>query len=134
VAGNPVPTLEDLRFLLFDPGPESQEAGKQLWNRRHERTIGVHPPSSPQAAQAQSAALRSWYGDGPNRYDELTRIAQPTLVVHGHRDIMLPTMNAFILSRHIPDAQLIIYPKSGHGALFQYPALFVAHTQLFLDH
>jgi hypothetical protein len=42
---------------------------------------------------------------------------QPTLVVHGHHDIMLPTMNAFFLSQHIPDAQLIIYPKSGHGAL-----------------
>jgi pimeloyl-ACP methyl ester carboxylesterase len=44
---------------------------------------------------------------------------QPTLVVHGHRDIMLPLMNAFVLSQHIPNAQLIIYPKSGHGALFQ---------------
>jgi pimeloyl-ACP methyl ester carboxylesterase len=46
---------------------------------------------------------------------------------------MLPTMNAFILSQHIPDAQLIIYPKSGHWALFQYPTLFVQHTELFLD-
>ena len=133
VAGNPVPTLEDFLFLFFDPAPESQAAGRRFWNRRHERTVGVDPPSSPQAAQAQSAALRTWYDDGPNRYDELKRIVNPTLVVHGHNDIMLPTINAFILSQHIPDAQLIIYPKSGHGALFQYPTLFVQHTQLFLD-
>jgi hypothetical protein len=43
------------------------------------------------------------------------------LVVNGHNDIMIPTINSFTLSQHIPDAQLIIYPDSGHGSLFQYP-------------
>jgi pimeloyl-ACP methyl ester carboxylesterase len=37
------------------------------------------------------------------------------------------------LSQHIPNAQLIIYPKSGHGALFQYSTLFVQHTRMFLN-
>jgi pimeloyl-ACP methyl ester carboxylesterase len=31
------------------------------------------------------------------------------------------------ISQHIPRAQLIIYPDSGHGVLFQFPELFVAH-------
>jgi pimeloyl-ACP methyl ester carboxylesterase len=57
----------------------------------------------------------------------------PTLVVNGNDDIMVPTINSFTLSQHIPNAQLIVYPDSGHGALFQYPELFVAHTKLFLD-
>ena len=133
VAGNLTPTLEDFLFLFFDALPVSQAAGRSFWQRRHERTVAVDPPSSPQNAQAQSAALRAWYESGEKKYDELKRIAQPTLVVHGHRDIMLPTVNAYNLSQHIPDAQLIIYPKSGHGALFQYPTLFVEHTEMFLD-
>jgi len=34
---------------------------------------------------------------------------------------------------HIPNAQLIICPGSGHGSPFQDPALFLAHARLFLD-
>jgi hypothetical protein len=63
----------------------------------------------------------------------LKTIKQPTLVVNGNDDIMVPTINSFTLSQHIPNAQLIVYPDSGHGALFQYPELFVAHTKLFLE-
>jgi pimeloyl-ACP methyl ester carboxylesterase len=59
--------------------------------------------------------------------------AVPTLVVSGKNDIMVPTINSFTLCQHIPNAQLIIYPDSGHGALFQYPKLFVTHTTIFLD-
>src|SRR6266851_3064842 len=54
-------------------------------------------------------------------------------VINGTRDIMVPTINSFTLSQHIPNAQLILYPDAGHGALFQYPELFVAHTKVFLD-
>lgn len=32
-----------------------------------------------------------------------------------------------------PNAALIIYPDSGHGSLFQYPGLLVAHVTRFLD-
>ena len=45
---------------------------------------------------------------------------------------MLPTINSYILAQRIPKAQLIVYPDSGHGSLFQYPTLFVAHVSRFL--
>jgi pimeloyl-ACP methyl ester carboxylesterase len=132
VAANPVPTMEDFLFLFFTPSEASQAAGKAFWQRRHERK-DADPPSSPEAMEAQSAAIAEYRKPRGERYAELRAIKQPTLVVNGKNDIMVPTINSFTLCQHIPNAQLIVYPDSSHGALFQYPELFVAHTTIFLD-
>jgi len=45
---------------------------------------------------------------------------------------MLPADNACFMFKHLKNAQLILYPHSGHGALFQYPECFVSHVAMFL--
>ena len=126
-------TLEDLRFLFFAPSPASQAAGERFWERRHQRVTNVDPPTSKQTMQAQAAAIVDWKRPHGEPFADLKTITQPTLVVNGHRDIMVPTINSYYLSQHIPGAQLIVYPDSGHGSLFQYPELFVADVRRFLD-
>ena len=93
----------------------SQVAGKAFWQRRHLRKHNVDPPSSAQTMAAQRAAITAWREVRGKRYSELANITQPTLVVNGNHDIMVPTINSFILSQKIPQAQLIIYPDSGHA-------------------
>src|SRR5260370_24194514 len=132
VAGNPAPVYEDFLFLFFSPSAASQAAGRAFWERRHQRK-DADPPSSIQTMKAQQAAIMEWAQPQGERYADLQRIKQPTLEVNGNEDIMVPTINSFMLSQHIPNAQLILYPASGHGALFPSPEIFVVHPQVFLD-
>jgi pimeloyl-ACP methyl ester carboxylesterase len=125
--------LDAFLYLFFRPSETSQTAGKAFWTRRHLRVEDVDPPSSPQTMKAQRAAITAWRDVRGERYAELKNISHPTLVVNGNHDIMVPTVNAFTLSQGIPRAQLIVYPDSGHGSLFQFPELFVAHSAIFLD-
>jgi pimeloyl-ACP methyl ester carboxylesterase len=125
--------IDAFLYLFFRPSASSQAAGRAFWDRRHLRTDDVDPPSSPQTMAAQRAAITAWRGALGEHTADLAAIAQPTLVVNGSHDIMIPTVNAYTLSQVIPNAQLILYPDSGHASLFQYPELFVAHCQMFLD-
>ena len=126
-------SLDAFLYLFFRPTATSQAAGRAFWERRHERKKDVDPPSTPQTMAAQRAAATEWRQIRGERFSELKDISQPALVVNGHHDVMIPTINSYTLSQPIPSAQLIIYPDSGHGVLFQFPELFVAHGRMFLD-
>jgi pimeloyl-ACP methyl ester carboxylesterase len=126
-------SLETFLYLFFRSSPTSQAAGRSFWERRHLRRHDIDRPSTPQTAAAQRAAIVAWSAASQERYAEPDNIKQPTLVVNGNDDIMIPTINSYNLSQKIPRAQLIIYPDSGHGALFQFPDLFVTHGTMFLD-
>jgi pimeloyl-ACP methyl ester carboxylesterase len=46
----------------------------------------------------------------------LGQIQQPTMIVHGIKDVVVTPINAFLLAKHLPNAQLIMYPDASHGA------------------
>jgi pimeloyl-ACP methyl ester carboxylesterase len=125
------------RFILgafFSPTDASQAAGRAYLKRLAARTHDRDQPVSKRTAEAQLRAIREW-GMVPssNRYPALQNIKHPTLIVHGTKDIVVQPINAFILAEHLPNAQLIMYPDSSHGAQYQHAELFLKHAKLFLS-
>ena len=85
------------------------------------------------SAAAHSAAAREWGAAAPGSFDYLTRIPHPTLVVNGSDDIVIPTVNSYILQQHLPNAELILFPDSNHGSHFQFTEPFNRYVTDFLD-
>jgi pimeloyl-ACP methyl ester carboxylesterase len=53
--------------------------------------------------------------------------------VNGGKDVIVYSVNSFILQQHLPNAQLILYPDANHGSQYQYPTRFVRHVSQFLS-
>lgn len=45
---------------------------------------------------------------------------------------MFPTLNSFMIQQKVPNGQLIVYPHSGHGFLFQYAEAVAQDIVAFL--
>jgi pimeloyl-ACP methyl ester carboxylesterase len=118
--------------VFFTPSELSQAAGRKYLERQRTRKENRDPVASDQVAPAQMAALQKWGAPAKDPYAYLKKITQPTLVVNGSNDVIVYTVNSFILQQNLPNAQLILYPHGNHGAQYQYPELFVEHVEQFL--
>jgi pimeloyl-ACP methyl ester carboxylesterase len=122
-----------LSKLFFAPTESSQAAGQAFIARLAQRTQDIEPASGPEVAAAQIAAFRTWEQFSGERFADLNKIRQPTLVVNGVRDEMIPVSNSYALGEHLPNAVLLTYPDSGHGSLFQFHESFTRQAAAFLD-
>lgn len=119
-------------LLFFTATPDGRQSGLDFVKRINNHKVDPEPEASQAATQAQAKAWITW-GMSPANHAQLAAIKQPVLVVNGNEDLIAPTVNSYVLYKRIPSAHLILYPDSGHGALFQHHALFVSHVNIFLD-
>ena len=111
-----------LQKIFFTPSQASQAAGEAFIGRLMLRKEDREPTSGPKIAEAQLAAFREWEQFSGKRFADLKSIRQPTLVVNGVFDEMIPVSNSYSLGENLPNAVLLTYPDAGHGSLFQYPS------------
>ncbi|MFC3652823.1 alpha/beta fold hydrolase [Dyella humi] len=124
-------TFQDPKqFLFFTRTPAGIRAGKEFLQRLKERSENRDDAITVAALQAQLKALRKWGAKSPA---DLSRIYQPVLVANGDGDRMVPSSNTYDLAKRLPNCELVIYPDSGHGAVFQFHTDFVPKALEFLS-
>ena len=121
-----------LQKIFFTSSTESQAAGQAFIDRLMLRETDRDPVSGQEIASAQLAAFREWDQPNGERFSELRGILQPTLIVNGVKDQLISVNNSYSLENNLPDATLIVYPDSGHGAIFQFHEAFARQAILFL--
>jgi pimeloyl-ACP methyl ester carboxylesterase len=119
--------------LFFTPSSASQSAGLAFLRRAQVRTEDRDTDSGSAVTDPQAKALITWCATPDPEHTMLRAIKQPTLVVSGSDDTMLPADNAYAMFKGLSNAYLMLYPDSGHGALFQHHEAFVSHVRTFLD-
>ena len=127
-----MPMNEKLKRLFFPATPDGQAAAAAFVDRLGKRSAERDLPANADVASAQLQAMIAWADWKGDVREKLSRIAHPVLVTNGDNDIMIPTRNSGVLAEGLPNATLIVYPNSGHGALFQYATTYVAHVRAFL--
>lgn len=116
-------------FLFFNRNAAGKPAARAFIHRLKERTTNREAPISLKAFQTQLKAIRRW-GLSPSA--DLGVITQPTLIANGDNDRMVPSVLSSDMHRRIPGSELVIYPDSGHGGIFQFHDRFVPVALEFL--
>lgn len=136
-------TDEDATFTgiaksFFYDDEEGFAHAKAFWERVKTRNVPGEPLKlellDDEKSKRQRDAYAEWREPVPtNSYDRLGELKMPVLVMNGDNDVLIPTSRSWEMSKRIPRAQLMIYPRAGHGFLYQFAELVGTHVNLFLD-
>jgi pimeloyl-ACP methyl ester carboxylesterase len=118
VAGRVLKILFGRRFLE-DP---ARDLLKEEWRRRliANNRIGI--------TRAVTAVI-----DRAGVYDEIGRIALPTLIIVGDQDIATPPTKAERIRGRIPGSRLVVIPGAGHSSVIEEPEAVTRALAEFLD-
>ncbi len=116
-------------FLFFNRNATGKPAAKAFIKRLQERTVDRDAPIKVKALRTQLKAIKKWGRSAPA---DLSKLTQRTLIANGDNDRMVPSVLSEDLHRRIQGSELIIYPDSGHGGIFQFHDRFAPVAVEFL--
>jgi pimeloyl-ACP methyl ester carboxylesterase len=117
-------------FLFFNRNATGKPAARAFVERLEERTVDRDAKIAVTAFRTQLKAIQKWGRSAPA---DLSKVSQPTLIANGDNDRMVPSVLSEDLHRRIAGSELIVYPDSGHGGIFQYHDQFAPVAVAFLD-
>ncbi|PON21919.1 hypothetical protein TGAM01_v209175 [Trichoderma gamsii] len=108
--------------------PTKQTLGDKWWKRMTTARSNRSDYVGPEGTKAQIDAVLRWSNRehaSEGSYDCLHEIKIPVLVANGDNDILIPTVNSWVMFKRLTnaDAHLHLYPDVGHGFLNEYAAM-----------
>lgn len=133
-AVKPVNDLADEEVLFFEPRSAFSLAAAKASHQRIYARPGVTEkiPSTMEQFHVYFGAAAKFTKDEAGRVAGLSRSRTPLLIIVGDNDISTAGQNWFPLMGKLPNAQLLMYPESGHGPQHQYPELSAEYITRFL--
>jgi pimeloyl-ACP methyl ester carboxylesterase len=123
-------TFRDPKFyLFFTQNDVGKDAARDFLKRLKERKENRDKKVKLSVLKAQLKAIETWGHEQPA---DLSAFKLPVFIVNGDADRMVPTVNSYDMAKRFPNAQLKIYPNSGHGGIFQYHEEFIPEAIDFL--
>lgn len=123
-------TFRDPKFyLFFTQNKVGKEAARNFLKRLKERTVNRDKKVKLSVLKNQLKAIEIWGHETPA---DLSVFNHPVLVANGDHDRMVPTPNSYDLAKRFTNSEIVIYPNSGHGGIFQYHEEFLKKALPFL--
>jgi pimeloyl-ACP methyl ester carboxylesterase len=107
--------------------------GPQLPRPHLARGATTETSSSPRPRSPRTRRPRASGGRRTAQLRLPARDHAPTLVVNGSNDIVVATVNSYILQQEPPNVELVLFPDSNHGSHFQYAEQFNRYAIDFLE-
>ncbi len=130
--GTPQTSPEAYLGVFFTPSAPSRQAGQEALRRMYARTEDRDKATTWATREAQYDAVCAWGIPDHGLLQRLGAIDMPVFVANGDSDPMILPRYSYLLAGLIPHAEVIIYPDSAHGFLFQHHAEFAADVEAFL--
>jgi pimeloyl-ACP methyl ester carboxylesterase len=118
VAPRPINSDGDFLYLFFPETAAGRASGQSYFARLRNRVEPAIPALKPDSITAQITALTA-FRSRDSLYGRLESLKPPALYANGTKDIMAHPMNSYAAAMRAPNAQLSLYPASGHAFLFQ---------------
>ncbi len=127
-------TPEEMLFLFYADTETSYAAGMASLARigGGDAAAGAAAKTTMKTLAEQGVATRKFFQGEDGAFKRLGDISAPVLVANGDRDRAFAVENSVALVRAIPNAQLAIYPDSGHAFHFQHAERFAEDVTRFL--
>lgn len=136
--GNALTATQDMSpdeqklYFFYSKTAYSRDLGKASLARIHQRVVNRDPDATMPAIMSQLKSIVAWGQPDTHGAGRLKQFRQPVLIVNGNNDIIVPTINSYVMFQNFPNAHLSLYPDANHGAIFQYHDLFLKEALAFL--